>query len=59
MIWAIQITIFTIADLHSASNFYLSGWKMLPKFVKENYPEAQIVSVNPVGLKGVFEDINV
>jgi len=43
----------------SASNFYLSGWKMLPEFIKRNYPNSKIITVNPVGLKGVFGELYV
>ena len=32
------------------------SWKLLKAFASEVYPDTQIVSVNPVGLKGLFED---
>ncbi len=35
----------------------LDGWKRLKKFIEIYYPEIEIVSVNPVGLKGLFNDI--
>lgn len=31
-------------------------WKKLAEFAKSNYPDIEIVSINPVGLKGVFKD---
>lgn len=33
------------------------GWKLIKKFQEIYYPETQIISVNPVGLKGLFEDL--
>ncbi len=32
-------------------------WKELKKFAETYYPETEIISVNPVGLKGVFKDL--
>lgn len=32
-------------------------WVKLKKFVKTYYPDIEIISVNPVGLKGLFTDI--
>jgi hypothetical protein len=42
-----------------ASSFYLSGWKKLPNFLKNNYPNTEVITVNPVGLKGIFGEIYV
>lgn len=33
------------------------SWKRLKVFADEVYPDTKIVSVNPVGLKGLFEDL--
>ena len=35
----------------------IENWKQLKKFVDIYYPEIEIISVNPVNLKGVFKDI--
>ena len=32
-------------------------WKEASVFIKQYYPDIEIVSINPVGLKGVFKDI--
>ncbi len=32
-------------------------WKYVSKFAHSNYPEIEIVSINPVSLKGIFEDV--
>ena len=32
------------------------GWEKFKKFAEEYYPETQIISINPVGLFGLFED---
>ena len=29
----------------------------IKKFVETYYPETEIISVNPVGLKGIFKDL--
>jgi len=31
-------------------------WRKLAEFAKANYPDIDIISINPVGLKGVFKD---
>lgn len=33
------------------------GYHVLKEFVNRHYPELEIVSVNPVGLKGMFRDV--
>ncbi len=35
----------------------LTGWKLMKGFAKTYYPETEIISVNPVGLKGLFYDV--
>lgn len=35
---------------------FYTGWVAMKKFAEINYPETQIVSVNPVGLRGLFVD---
>lgn len=35
---------------------FYDGWVAMKKFVEMNYPGTKIVSVNPVGLRGLFED---
>lgn len=32
-------------------------WKELKKFAEIHYPDTKIISINPVGLKGIFQDI--
>ena len=36
----------------------LEGWKSFKNFAEHLYPETEIISVNPVGLKGMFKDVN-
>ena len=43
----------------AAPEYYLSliePWKKLKQFADQLYPATEIVSVNPVGLKGLFTD---
>ena len=35
----------------------LQGYNELKKFAEKHYPETEIISINPVGLKGYFKDI--
>lgn len=37
--------------------YLIEPWKKLKKFRDIWYPLTKIVSVNPVGLKGIFEDL--
>ena len=32
-------------------------WREFKRFVQVYYPETEIISVNPVGLKGIFRDV--
>lgn len=34
----------------------INCWKYLKRFIETYYPDIEIVSVNPVGLKGIFKD---
>lgn len=33
------------------------GWNMIADFARDIYPDVEIVSINPVGLKGLFKDL--
>jgi hypothetical protein len=35
----------------------VADWKRLKIFVETYYPDTEIISVNPVGLKGIFHDV--
>lgn len=35
----------------------IQGYKQIKQFVQMYYPETEIISVNPVGLKGIFKDV--
>lgn len=39
------------------TNKILEGWKKVKKFMSLYYPDIEVISVNPVGLKGLFKDI--
>ncbi len=38
------------------SDRVLLGWKQIKEFAKIHYPDIEIISINPVGLKGLFKD---
>ena len=38
-------------------SWQISGWKLLAEFARRYYPETEIISINPVGLKGLFNDV--
>lgn len=46
------------ADLRIAvsGNIVIKMWKEIKAFAAAFYPDTRIVSINPVGLKGIFED---
>ena len=35
----------------------IKNWKKLNFFANRYYPDTEIISINPVGLKGIFKDI--
>ncbi len=35
----------------------IKGWLKFKEFTKNYYPDLEIISINPVGLKGVFKDV--
>ena len=41
----------------TSMNKLIGNWIMLKKFAETYYPDTKIISVNPVGLKGVFTDL--
>ena len=45
----------TVAD--NAYEFVRRGWVKLKEFAEMYYPETEIISINPVGLKGLFTDV--
>ena len=42
-------------------NYHLSlmldGYKKFKEFMQIHYPDTEVISVNPVGLKGMFKDV--
>ncbi len=36
---------------------HIKGYHMMKDFARIHYPETEIISINPVGLKGIFKDI--
>ena len=43
--------------LNNYYNTYYPTWQKFKKFAQIYYPDTEIVSINPVGLKGMFKDI--
>ncbi len=33
------------------------GWKLMKDFADKYYPDVELISINPVGLKGMFKDV--
>ena len=44
-------------DINELQNCQINEWKLFKKFVELYYPDTEIISVNPVGLKDVFTDV--
>lgn len=38
-------------------NEFVNSWKWVKMFIKRYYPSIEVISINPVGLKGVFRDV--
>lgn len=38
-------------------DYVVAGWKKFKKFVDVYYPDTEIISINPVGLRGIFKDV--
>ena len=36
---------------------HMDGWNKLKDFASIHYPDTEIISVNPVGLRGMFKDV--
>ncbi len=43
--------------LNKAVAYNKTGWSEVQKFIKVHYPDVEIISVNPVGLRGMFKDV--
>jgi len=39
------------------SNQFLRGWRIVRDHVRIFYPDVEVISINPVGLKGMFRDV--
>lgn len=37
--------------------YQIQSWKSFKDFIEEIYPEINVISINPVGLKGLFKDV--
>jgi len=46
-----------VGSNYLAVDSVLEGWKKLKIFANTFYPNTEIISINPVGLKGMFKDI--
>jgi len=44
-------------DMTATSSIWKDGYGRLKRFLEWHYPDIEIVSVNPVGLKGMFHDV--
>jgi len=43
-------------DYGDYEDMLIFAWKRMKFFAEEHYPETEIISINPVGLKGLFKD---
>ncbi|MBR1605156.1 MAG: glycosyltransferase [Alphaproteobacteria bacterium] len=44
-------------DIKNLEKLQINDWKLLKQFQETYYPNVEIISVNPVGLRGVFKDV--
>lgn len=52
----IEQTEYTTNELDDIYAIIVEQWKKLKEFADFNYPLTQIISINPIGLKGIFVD---
>lgn len=45
-----------VTDSDYDHSWMIRPWRKLAEFAKANYPDIEIISINPIGLKGVFKD---
>ena len=38
-------------------NIQLDSWRRFKKYIADTYPDIEVISVNPIGLKGMFQDM--
>ena len=70
VLWTNPARIFIVgADCNATGNAFneqykhwnysgqLSSWQKLKQFADDVYPKTEIISVNPIGLKGLFKDV--
>lgn len=48
---------FVEKQFKSDCSIQLNSWKFFKDFQKKFYPDTEVISVNPVGLKGMFRDV--
>ena len=44
-------------NISNYDDYSIEAWKEIKSFANTYYPETEIISVNPVGLKGIFTDV--
>lgn len=46
-----------ITEIAKHDKLSIEYWKQLKKFAETYYPNTKIISINPIGLKGIFKDV--
>ena len=46
-----------LVQADKVNNWMIHGYENLKRFADINYPDVEIISVNPVGLRGLFKDV--
>ncbi len=42
---------------HSSVPLFVDSWNWVKTFIKRYYPKIEVISINPIGLNGVFRDV--
>lgn len=50
------IGFFYSSDIVFNNSYMVNYWKKFKAYVDELYPDVEVISINPVGLKNVFKD---
>ncbi len=44
-------------DCESGMKLIYEGWNIFKEYIERHYPDTEVISINPIGLKGLFNDI--
>ena len=46
-----------IATTKEGYEYFKYGWEQIKYYIYGHYPDVEIISINPIGLKGLYKDV--